>query len=326
MADKFAFESRHFTAELLNDGVWACIHKQGGGAYSNAGVIDLGDRTILVDAFNTMAAGSDLRRLAETQFNRPVEAIVLTHPHSDHWIGASAFDASTSLQTTEAVYQVCLDWGAGILEDFSKPEEWQAWLRDMENQMEAEIDEPRRESLENQILQTRYTLAEMSDYQPRYADTIFEGVLKYRGSERELEIRSLGRGHSEEDIVVLLPREKIAFIGDIGFFDSQPFLGFCDIDLYRKQLQFFQDAEFRTLVPGHGPVGGKEDIALQLAYFDVLEKMVEDVQKEAGTFEEALGIILPEPFNGWQAAGMERFKANVRYFFEHLGGEVPELV
>lgn len=56
------FVSPHFSLERLADGVYACIHKPGGGAYSNAGIVDLGDRTIVVDALQTLAAGRDLRR------------------------------------------------------------------------------------------------------------------------------------------------------------------------------------------------------------------------------------------------------------------------
>jgi cyclase len=165
----------------------------------------------------------------------------------------------------------------------------------------------------------------MAEYEPRYADQIFEQVVTFQGSKRHIELRSLGRGHSEEDIVLLLPQDKLAFIGDIGFFDMQPFLGFCDIDRYRQQLHFFQDSDYQVLVPGHGPVGGKQDLELQLGYFDVMEDLVGNVAHKGGSFEEALRITLPEPFDQWLAAGMGRFKANVAYLFARFGGEVPEL-
>jgi len=318
------FESKHFTLEVLSNGVYACIHKPGGAASSNAGIVDLGDRTLLVDAFNTLVAGRDLRQVAESLFARPVETIILTHAHSDHWIGASAFDASTSLLTSEIVYQVCLEWGEEIVEDFKNPAEWEEWLKEMETQLQTERDERVRVSLENSILQTQYVMAEMAEFEPRYADQKFEDVVIFQGSKRNVELHSLGRGHSEDDIVLLLPQDKIAFIGDIGFFDSQPFMGFCDIDLYRKQLFFFQNSDFRILVPGHGPVGSKDDISVQLEYFDVMEDLVGNVVKKGGVFEEALQITLPGPFDKWQTVGIERFKTNVRYLFERLGGEVPE--
>ena len=89
-------------------------------------------------------------------------------------------------------------------------------------------------------------------------------------------------------------------------------------------MRIFQDPDFRILVPGHGPVGGGHDIALQLQYFDVLEDLVGQVAGSGGSFEEALQVSLPGPFDAWLMGGMARFEANVRYLFARLGGEVPE--
>jgi len=316
--------SKHFTLKPLTSGVYACIHKPGGAAYSNAGIIDLGDRTLLVDAFDTMLAGRDLRQTAEGLFERPVETIILTHAHSDHWVGASIFEANTTLLASKTIRQVCLEWGAEMMEDIQNPTEWEEWLKDAEEQLQIEQDERVRVGLENSITHIRYVMAEMAEFQPRYADQTFEDTVTFQGSTRNAELRSLGRGYSEDDTVFLLPQDNIAFIGDVGFFDTQSFFGFCDIDLYREQLLIFQDSDFEVLVPGHGPVGGKDDVALQLKYFDVMEDLVGEVAQRGGSFEEAMQITLPEPFDKWLVGGMERFEVNVRYLFARFGGEVPE--
>ncbi len=100
-------------------------------------------------------------------------------------------------------------------------------------------------------------------------------------------------------------------------------MGFCDLDRYRQQLVYFKDADFSILVPGHGPVGSKEHVIQQLAYFDVMEELVGEVAQRGGSFEEALQIELPEPFNQWLLGGMGRFQVNVGYLFKRFGGEVP---
>jgi len=316
-------QSKHFNLEPLITGVHACIHKPGGAAYSNAGIIDLGDRTLLVDAFDTLAAGRDLRRAAEALFDLPVETILLTHPHGDHWKCASAFDLGTRLMASKTTRKVCLKWGAAMIKDSQDPAKWETWLKEMEGQLQTEKDERVRVGLEKTITRVHYTMAEMAEFRPRYADQTFEDKIEFRGSRRSAELRSMGCGHSEDDAVVLLPKDRLAFIGDIGFFSTQPFMGFSDINRYRKQLLFFQGAGFEILIPGHGPVGGKDDIALQLRYFDVMENLVGEVVKRGATLEQALQISLPEPFDGWLVGGMERFKVNVRTFFIHMGGEVP---
>jgi len=317
-------DSQHFTLKQLDNGVYACIHKSGGAAYSNAGIVDLGDKTIVVDAFDTLVAGRDLRQTAEILLGRPVNRLILTHPHSDHWIGASVFDETTLLLASKTTRKISKKWGAGIVRDFKNPGVWEEWVKEMEEQLQAEKDERMRVSLENSILHTRYVMAEMAEFQPRYADQTFEEVITFQGSGRIAEFRSMGRGHSEDDAVLLLPEDKIAFIGDIGFFDSQPFLGFCDIVLYRKQMLFFKDSNYDVLVPGHGPVGGRDDIALQLEYLDVMEELVGDVVQKGGSFGEAMQITLPKPFDKWLFGGMGRFESNVSYLFTHFGGELPQ--
>ena len=324
MADESLFDSRHFTLTPLANGVYACIHKPGGGAYANAGIIDLGGRTLVVDALQTVAAGRALRQAAESLFQRPADTIVLTHPHSDHWIGASAFDATTSLVASKTTRQVCIEWGARIVEDYQDRAQWEEWLKETEERLQTEQDQRVRAGLEHSITFIGYALAEMAEYQPRYADQTFEDSIRLQGSKRNAELRSLGRGHSEDDAVVLLPEDGVVFVGDIGFFATQPFLGYCDIDTYRQQLLFFHGSDFPVLIPGHGPVGDKTDIALELQYVDVMEDLVGQVARRGGSFEEARQITLPEPFDQWLTGGMERFEANVRYLFARCGGEVPE--
>jgi len=317
-------DSQHFTLEQLASGVYACIHKSGGAAYSNAGIVDLGDKTIVVDAFDTMAAGHDLRQAAEFLLERPIDWLILTHTHSDHWVGASVFDETTVLLASKITRKISTKWGAMLLRNFKNTGAWEKESKKIEEQIKTEKDEQVRASLENSLIRTRYVMAEMAIFQPRYADQTFDGTVTFQGSQRTVEFRSMGRGHSEDDAVLFLPQDRIAFIGDIGFFDTQPFLGFCDIAPYRKQMQFFQDSEYDVLVPGHGPVGNRDDILLQLKYLDVMEERVGKVVERGGSFEEAMEITLPEPFNKWLVGGMGRFEANVRYLFKHFGGKIPK--
>jgi glyoxylase-like metal-dependent hydrolase (beta-lactamase superfamily II) len=323
MSQKQVRESKHFDLIPLCDGVYACIHKTGGAASSNAGIIDLGDRTLVVDALNTVAAGRDLRATAEALFGRPASVIVLTHFHDDHWIGASAFGAETLFLASEPTRVACFEEAKELVESYRDRTPWETELAKMEAQLATETAERVRVGLVNGISRTRYTMAEMADFKPRCADAAFAGTMTFHGAKRTAEVRSFGRGHSADDVAVLLPQDGIAFVGDIGFFDTQPFMATCDLDLYRKELRFFLDSDFRVLVPGHGVVGGKPEVDRELAYFDVLEDLVGKVVKKGGSLEDASQIVLPPPFDRWLFGGMNRFAMNVRYMYKHLGGEIP---
>ncbi len=315
-------QSKHFTLEKLTEGVYACIHKQGGTAYSNAGIIDLGDRTILVDALNTLAAGSDVRRIAEALFARLVDTVVFTHSHPDHWKGAQEFETNTNLLTTEAIQKEYKRVGRGMVKDYQKPEEWEAYVQEMEEDLQTETDERVRVSLERSIERTRFEMAEMADFEPRYADKTFKGRMDIEGSDRLVEIWDYGKGHSTDDVVLLIPQDKIAFIGDIGFFDQQPYMGACDLDMWRAQIQRLLDSEYNVLVPGHGTLGGIPKLNQQLKYFDVMEALIGEVVKKGGSMGDAMKLNLPQPFDSWLMGGMARWEANVNYVFKWMGGKI----
>ncbi len=324
MSQKQVRESKHFDLIPLCDGVYACIHKAGGAASSNAGIIDLGDRTLVVDAFNTVAAGRDLRATAEALFGRPVSALVLTHFHDDHWIGASAFDDATLFLATEPTRAACLEEAAELVESFRDRAAWETELAKMEAQLETETDERKRVGLVNGISRTRHALAEMADFKPRYADLAFSGPMVFPGTSRIVEVRTLGGGHTLDDVAVVLPAEGIAFLGDVGFFQTQPFLADCDPGGYRRQLCGFLCAGLPILVPGHGPVGGCVDVEAELGYLDVMESLVREVVASGGSLDQAKAIDLPAPFDAWLTGGMNRFAANVEFLYKRLQGAAPE--
>lgn len=315
--------SPHFTLQPLAEDVYACIHKPGGAAFSNAGIISLGMVTLVVDALNSMAAGRDLRRIAETLFDCPVETLIFTHGHNDHWIGATAFDEVTTLLASETTSKLISGGMKRLLADFNAVE-LRAYLHQTEQRLATETDERVRVGLNNALIRTRAMLEELPDYQPRLPDHTFTDQVDFYGTLRRAELRSMKRGHSQDDAVLFLPDDGIAFVGDIGFFKTQPYMADCDLALYRQQLRALLDSDYQILVPGHGPVGGKADIEQQLNYMDMLEERMDRLVKQGAALEEALRLELPEPFSAWLLGGIERFKLNVRMMYRHCGGKIPD--
>jgi hypothetical protein len=56
------YDSNHFELIQIRDGIYAAIAKDGGGAVGNAGFVDLGDKVIVFDTFNTQQAALDLKK------------------------------------------------------------------------------------------------------------------------------------------------------------------------------------------------------------------------------------------------------------------------
>jgi glyoxylase-like metal-dependent hydrolase (beta-lactamase superfamily II) len=92
--------SPHFRIEKLADGVYAAIHKDGGGAICNAGIVGLGDRTLVFDVFLTPQAARDLKVAAELLTRKPVTLVVNSHCHNDHIWGNQVFTAQADILST----------------------------------------------------------------------------------------------------------------------------------------------------------------------------------------------------------------------------------
>jgi len=66
-------QSEHFTLHLVTEGVYAAIATEGGAGFSNAGIINLGDQTLVFDAFENPQAAEDLLRACLQLTNRKPE-------------------------------------------------------------------------------------------------------------------------------------------------------------------------------------------------------------------------------------------------------------
>jgi cyclase len=69
-------QSKHFAIQKLSDGVYAAIATNGGHAICNAGIIDLGDATLIFDPFMTPEAAKDLQKVSEQLTGHKVKYVI----------------------------------------------------------------------------------------------------------------------------------------------------------------------------------------------------------------------------------------------------------
>jgi glyoxylase-like metal-dependent hydrolase (beta-lactamase superfamily II) len=94
-----AAESRNFRLEQLADGIFAAIVVPGTGAWGNAGIVHLGDATLVFDTFLTPAPARELRAAAEALTDAPVRYVVNSHYHMDHTYGNAEFPNAVVIAT-----------------------------------------------------------------------------------------------------------------------------------------------------------------------------------------------------------------------------------
>jgi len=310
--------SEHFTLHQLADGVYAAIATELGAGFSNAGLIDLGDQTLVFDAFENPQAAAHLSNACQRLTGRDPAVVIISHWHPDHWGGLQVFAGSSILATQETRVAI-IPIVEEIAQDRGNPAHWEAELRETEARLSGETDANKRKALEISISRQRHTLEALPVLKPTIPNQTFEGKIIFHGSQRSAELIATGKGHTLSDCLLRLPQEQVAFIGDIGFFQSQPFMPYGFPDAWVALLKEMAGWDIDTFVPGHGPVGSKTDLALEADYILALEALVGQVVQAGGSVNDALRQTLPEPFATWQVVG-HRFEANVRAAFKRQSG------
>lgn len=72
-------------------------------------------------------------------------------------------------------------------------------------------------------------------------------------------------GHSDSQIAVHVPEERVVFVGDTLFVDVQTWLHSANIDELIDSLHFLKTLDVDYIIPGHGPVVSKDYIDVQLS-------------------------------------------------------------
>jgi glyoxylase-like metal-dependent hydrolase (beta-lactamase superfamily II) len=310
--------SEHFDLHQLANGVYAAIATPSGAAFSNAGIVDLGDQTLIFDTFETPKAAADLRAAAEALTGRPATCVIISHAHADHWCGNQVFDPQTPIISSHGIREEMPASTGWLVELKENPAELKEAIQEQQAALLGEKDPSKRTALERSIQRMGYWLEWLPDLELRFPNQIFSGSLAFYGSERRAELVEVAPGHTANDIYLLLPEDRIVFMGDLGFFESQPFTVYADPQAWVAHLEEMEGSDNEIFMPGHGPAGSKTDLAVQRQYILVLESLVTQAIRDGLSAEETLDRPLPAPFDAWIQEGRARWERNVLASHERL--------
>ena len=306
-------DSKHFRLEQLADGVYAAIHTDGGAAIGNAGIVDLGDRTLVYDTFIAPQPAGDLRRAAEALFGRSVDFVVSSHWHNDHIWGNQVFDPHTDIvSTAETRRMIIATRGHGAYDAFMT--EAEANLESTRAALQAAGDEDQRRQLAMWVDYHRSVVAAKPILRIRAPNLTFDHRFAFHGPHRTAELITFVGGHTESDAVLFLPRERIAFMSDLLFIDHHPYLGGGDPDRLRHILDRVADLDPQILVPGHGPVGATGSLRGMKQYVSGLDQMARELVKAGVPEQEIDGLAIPEPWDRWLFASF--FPGNMQFLYQ----------
>jgi len=306
--------SKHFRLEKLTEGVYAALAIDGGGAMCNAGIVDLGDRTLVFDTFWTPEAGQDLRTAAEQLTGHAVAYIVNSHYNADHVNGNQVFAPETTIISTSRTRELLIERGNGFL-NWARENLAEEVHKD-EKKLAAETNEDRRQQMALDLETTRALLHALPTLELRLPNFTFEQKLDLYGPVRSVELRCLGGGHTESDAFLYLSQDHILFAGDLAFTQMHPSIWHDQPETWINILTRMEELEADTVVSGHGPLGTRDDLTLLRQYLTWLSETTRAVIKREGLADDLVREPLPEAYTRWQAP--ELFEQTARTFYRIL--------
>ena len=132
-------------------------------------------------------------------------------------------------------------------------------------------------------------------------DITYADRLTLASTERSVELHFLGKSHSDNMSVVLVPEARVAFAVD---FIANDRVGYQELPDYHfpdffETLPRVLDLEFDTIVFGHGPPGDRATVTGQIAYYSDLERAVEQAVEDGLSEDQAAARVELPQYAGW---------------------------
>lgn len=212
---------------------------------ANAGIVIGKDFLVAVDSLMTAQEAKRFIKDIKKVSKKPVKFLINTHYHLDHSLGNSEF----------------AKLGAVII----------AQENDRQNMQKA------GEGMLQYAKQMGLSDQDLKGTRVAYPTLTFKERVTLDLVNNKIEVLFIGPSHTTGSVLVYVPQEKVLFTGDILFTDFHPFLGEANIEGWIKVLDYIMAMDVDKIIPGHGPVSSKKDVADLKNYLSVFDQKAKEL-------------------------------------------------
>jgi cyclase len=269
--------------------VFAYIHSGVGWDICNSGFIVGDDGVLVIDA---MMVASQVRMYMEEirkVTDKPIRYVVNTHHHVDHSFG-NQFYLPAEIVSHRGCRESLITKGAdvGMLSE-RYPHYRDDWA------------------------EARLTPASIT-----YEDK----MIVHLGG-KVIELLHPGPAHTYGDTLVYLPEDKVLFTGDVAFHYLTPLARDGHVSNWIKVANgILNHLDATTLIPGHGPVSGKEVVSATLKYLRLVKRTSRSHFQRGASVEDTSRAVLLGEYADWVEP--ERVMVNVQRLYQEFRGELPK--
>lgn len=136
---------------------------------------------------------------------------------------------------------------------------------------------------------------------------------------KQVNLIYVGKGHSDNSIVMNFPAERAVFAVDFVSANRLPFRNFPNawIDELIAGLKKLEKMDFDILAPGHGPMGTRNHVRTHREYVEELRHEVLSRIRAGKTLEQIKAEVKMEKYNKW-GSYKNWFTLNVEGMYKHM--------
>ncbi len=271
-----------FEIKKVADGVHVAVAAPAYKVNCNTAIIESDDGVVVVDTHSKPSAARVIVERLRDLTAKPVRYVVNTHFHWDHWHGNEVYPAAfpnAEIITNQITREAMRKKGLKRIQDHVR--QVPAEIAKLEAELAAAGSAGARAALETNLRLAKSYLAEVSALKPALPTIAFEQTMKLYRRDREIHLLHLGRAHTEGDVFVYLPKDKVVITGDalIGW---TPFMGDGYPEDWAATLDRLAQLDFTHIIMGHGDVAGRDWLRVFRGYVhDMVEAVREEVAKGA---------------------------------------------
>jgi glyoxylase-like metal-dependent hydrolase (beta-lactamase superfamily II) len=253
----------------------------------NVTVIEQTDSLVVVDAGGAPIAGEHIVKQIRGISPKPVKALIYTHYHGDHNLGAGAIIKAwpgVKIISTRKTRENMTGAPMKYIQTYS--DAYKGQLDFARKQLQSGISESEKGGWSRFVEVGPSIVEGYKNLKAWPAQLTFTDRLTLPDEAAPVEVMFLGRANTDSDAVVWLPRQRVVASGDIVV-HPVPYAAHSFPSEWLEVLKKLKALDFAYLIPGHG------EVQTDSAYLDKLSKAIEDVRAQVTPLAQK-GLTLQE--------------------------------
>jgi cyclase len=279
----------------LSDAVFACEQEDRGLGWSNSCFVNRGGG-LVVDTLYDLALTRRMIDLYASVHPEPASRLVNTHHNGDHCWGNQLFPGAAII-----AHRGC----ATRFRDFT-PQQAEA-IRTLADPPEHLRD-----------LQREFAPFDFSGIELTPPTDVIDGDVTLDLDGTRVDLLYVGPAHTEGDVVVHLPGDRIVFAGDVFFHRCTPIGWEGSTDRWIAALAHVESLAPDWVVPGHGPVCGVDGVRSMREYLEYVQREARSHWQAGRSPLDACRRIDLGPYASWTEPA--RLAANVHRVYRECAG------